>query len=483
MLFRTLILSISTGALCIFQLFSICFCPQAWLDEHPDLRGMRSFMAPQSLPTTTIPSADGTFNGFDIFFVDAPPRSTAHCVGENFQEDQSWLFRSCEYTTLCFDLDRRDMVVYRQTPVPLPDYYWSSTQMHRNNTHVAGGSQPKTWFPILAQEQFGMKTRIGRFRPRSGKVPSSYYRFNATMLPFYRHPTSYRNPGHLLWDDFMALYTLLDIFDRVDDRLFLAQMRRPTNDEFEESIPPFDIINRFLPYMGNHPYNIDITQGYDLKLDHPKFPTDGGDRVVCADHGLTGSGLFSDHGDRRWHGQWEADRVLPHNIGRGGLFRRYRRFLMKNLGKSPDRTMQVHPYRVVVALSSSTKRDRANVTFEEQIESLTALGDRVDIHAVNMTNLTLEEQIELTSAAAIYVSVVGGGTSTAMFLPKGAHLFLFYCPTRYLDWDLWNNFPHIKVHWIPLWRDNDGNIVDSDENKTFLNLIERELDMLDWFGW
>ncbi|KAI2503408.1 hypothetical protein MHU86_11037 [Fragilaria crotonensis] len=93
--------------------------------------------------------------------------------------------------------------------------------------------------------------------------------------------------------------------------------------------------------------------------------------------------------------------------------------LMKNLGQSPDRTMQVHPYRVVVALSSSTKRDRANVTFEEQIESLTALGDRVDIHAVNMTNLTLEEQIELTSTAAVYVSVVGGGTS-AMFLPKGA---------------------------------------------------------------
>ncbi|KAI2503407.1 hypothetical protein MHU86_11036 [Fragilaria crotonensis] len=198
MLFRTLILSISTGALCIFQLFSICFCPQAWLDEHPDLRGMRSFMAPQSLPTTLIPLSGWHFQWVRYLLRRCSTKINSHCVGENFQEDQSWLFRSCEYTTLCFDLDRRDMVVYRQTPVPLPDYYWSSTQMHRNNTHVAGGSQPKTWFPILAQERFGMKTRIGRFRPRSGKVPSSYYRFNATMLPFYRHPTSYRNPGHLL---------------------------------------------------------------------------------------------------------------------------------------------------------------------------------------------------------------------------------------------------------------------------------------------
>lgn len=483
MLLRTFILSISCGILCISQLFSICYCPSAWLDEHPDLPGVQGVLSTKrSHLNATIPVADGTFNGFDIFYVGAPPISTVHCVGENFIEDKSWLFRSCEYTTLCFDIDRRDITLYRQKAVPLPEHYWSSTQMHRNNTHVAGGSQPKTWFPILAQDKFGMKTRIGRFRPRSGKVPSSYYRFDATMLPFYRHPTSYRNPGHLIWDDFMALYTLLDIFDRVDDRLFLAQMRRPTTNEFEESVPSSDIIKRFLSLMGKHPYNIDISQGYDLKLDNPKFASDGSDRVICADHGLSGSGLFSDHGDRRWHGQWEADRELPHNIGRGGLFRRYRRFLMKNQGISPDRKMDVHPYKVIVSISSSTKQDRANVTFDEEIDRLSALGDRVDISVVNMTSLTLEEQIEVVSTAAVYVSVVGGGTSSAIFLPKGAHLILFYNPVRFLDWDFWNNFPQVKVHWMPLWSNIEGGVLKSDTNGTLLNLIDRELALLDSFA-
>jgi hypothetical protein len=469
--------AIVISAILIFELLNVCYCPRGWLDSRlGSVQGKEHVRKSSDENKATKP--DGSFNGFDIFYVDSPPVTTVHCVGENFDDNRSWLFRSCEYKTLCFDIDRRDIVTYQDTPISMPNGWWSSTQTDGNDTHVAGGSQPKTWFPVVAEKIQGLKTKIGQFRPRAGNAPKSYYRFNATMLPFYRHPTSYRNPGHLQWDDFMPLYTLLDIFDRVDDLLYLAQMRRPTTDEFEEPIPPFDIISRFLPLMGNHRYNIDINQGYDLQLGGPKFSRDGGDRVICADYGLTGSGLFSDHGEHRWHGQWPSDRVLPHNIGRGGLFRRYRRFLMNNLGISPDRQLERHPYKIIVSLSSSTKRDRANVTFDGQIETLYALGDRVDIQAVNMANLTLYEQIELTSTAAVYVSVVGGGVSTAMFLPKGAHLILFYSRGRYLDWDFWNNFPHIKVHWVPLLRDEGGNIVGV-KNRKLLKLVATELDFLD----
>lgn len=477
------------GTVCVFQLVSLWLCPidtRRWVEELQEERVVLELVGQVDAVDAMKPTAqkpqppDGTYNGFDLFYVNAPPRSTVHCVGENFQNDRSWLFRSCEYKTLCFDIDRRDFVIYRDRPMQLPTEWWSSTQMDRNNTNVAGGSQPKTWFPVVAQEKTGLTTRIGRFRPRSGQAPPSYYRFNATMLPFYRHPTSYRNPGHLQWDDFMALYTLLDIFDRVDDRLYLAQMRRPTTDEFQEPIPPFDIIDRFLALMGNHPYNIDITKGYDLKLlnNESKFNEEGKDRVICADHGLTGSGLFSDHGENRWHGQWEADRVLPHNIGRGGLFRRFRRFLMNNIGVSPDNKMERSPYKIIVAQSSSTKWDRANFTFAGEMQALSVLGDRVNVQAVNMTDMSLYEQIEMTSKAAVYVSVVGGGSSTAMFLPKGAHLIMFYRPTKYLDWDFWNNFPHIKVHWIPMWRDEEGRVVNV-KYKKCLKLIVSELDLLD----
>ena len=171
--------------------------------------------------------------------------------------------------------------------------------------------------------------------------------------------------------------------------------------------------------------------------------------------------------------------MLPHNIGRGGLFRRYRQFLMRNMGFSPDIHMDRQPYKIIVALSSSNKRDRAKITFDEQIASLSTLGDRVEVKPVNMSALSLHQQIELTSSAAFYVSVVGGGTSTAIFLPKGAHLILYYCPTRYLDWDFWNNFPHLKVHWVPLWR-VDGKVVDSDVDAALIKrLVQKELDLFD----
>ena len=470
------------GAVSSFQLLSrFCDCSTAsvavTVESHENkARGSKGYdnddMTWKSPSTESIP--DGTFNGFEIFYVDAPPRSTIHCVGENFETDRSWLFRSCEYTTMCFDIDRSSFVSYRDDPLHLPEGWWSSTQMLKNATQVAGGSQPKTWFPIHK----GRTATIGQFRPNSRKPPSSYYRFDATMLPFYRHPTSYRNPGHLLWDDFLPLYTLLDVFDRVDDRLFLAHMRRPNSKHFEEPIPPFDIIDRFLALMGDHPYNIDISKGFDLQLNSPNFSEDGEDRVICADRGLTGSGLFSDHGEFRWHGQWPSDRELPHNIGRGGLFRRYRRFLMTNLGIAPNSRIERRPYRIIVSVSSSTKRDRANVAFAELVSTLTVLGDRAEIQEVNMASLSLHEQIGRTSTAAVYVTVAGGGSSTAMFLPQGAHLIVFYHPKKYLDWDFWNNFPHIHVHWVPMEPDGNGGLTGVDY-EILLKLVASELNELD----
>jgi Glycosyltransferase 61 len=480
---------LSHARMLIFGIFYSCslFCysrsTSVFITKEIDVP---SKALPSSIIKSTIhksnDSPDGTFNGLNIYHVNSSPKTTIHCVGENFDNQRSWLFRSCEFKTLCYDLDQRDIVMYIDPPDDIPETWWSSTQVHPTRATVAGGSQPKTWFLKPPQSSSGPITPIGQFRPRVGNPPSNYYRFNATLLPFYRHPTSYRNPGHLLWDDFLSIYTLLDIYDRVDDRLFLAQMRRAKTETFSEPIPPFDIIEKFLPLMGNYGYNLDIFQDYDLQIEHPKFKNDETERVICADHGLLGSGMFSDHGESRWHGQWKSDRVLPHNIGRGGLFRRYRSFLMKNVGiSSQQRTIQRKPYRIVVSISSSTKADRANVSFTSQIQALSQLEPRVEIQAVQMSKLSLIEQIELTSTAAFYVSMTGGGTATAMFLPKGAHLILYYVPSRYLDWDFWNNFPHIHTHWLPRSRKDRGENTALDIER-FLELVTRELNILEQEG-
>lgn len=430
--------------------------------------------------------SDGTFNGFDIKFINHRPISKIHCVGENFDENRSWLYRSCEYTTFCLDLERGEFVVYpEETPVSLPQFWWSSTQMNdKNQTSVAGGSQPKSWFPVIAQEQKQMKTHIGRYQPRirykKKHIPTSYYYMNATFLPFYRHPASYRNPGHLLWDDFLPLYTLLDMFDRTDEEhLALAHMLRPTTKEFEEPIPPFDIFSKFLPLMigsdNAEKQEVELSKigSQKLKLKNPS--SEHSTNIVCAKAGLTGGGLFSDHGEHRWHGQWPSDRKLPHNLGRGGLLRRYRSFLMQHIGVDPQEAPK--PGRVVISQSSSSKSWRANLTFSDYIEELDNQNGNGDIEVIplEMSSMSLKEQIEITSTASVYLTAVGGGSATAMFLPKGAHLILFYNPNQYLDWDFWNNFPHLNVHWIGMWRENRTGPMIHTYPKRFVELVKRLL--------
>jgi hypothetical protein len=496
MLKVTLFLVFIVCIVCIVQLMSICYCPSYPWSE----RGKNTF-TPKAEPLLMIPKleitfraskslpakeSDGTFNGFDIFYVDHPPKSSVHCVGDNFDEDRGWMYRSCEFKTLCYNLDKGTFVYYLNSTVQLPgDFWWSATQRKRNRTNVAGGSQPRPWFPIVNEDIWNRTTKIGMFSPemKVGQAPSAYYRLKATMLPFYRHPTSYRNPGHLLWDDFLPLYTLLDIFDRENDRLYLAHMRRESTEEFEEWIPDFDIIDKYLPLLGDHQYNIEIENGFDFSETNSSSPRfkDGEELVVCADHGLTGGGLFADHASHRWHGQTKRDlKGTPNNLGRGGLLRRFRRFMMKNLGISPDNKMQRAPkYQIIVSQNSSTKGTRGNITFADHIQALSSLESRLEVRAVKLPTMSLYEQIEMTSTAAFYVTTVGGGSSTAMFLPKGAHLLLFYRRMQPLDWDLWNNFPHIKVHWLPFnGRDANGTILDP-QLDSFFELIRAELNTLD----
>lgn len=146
--------------------------------------------------------ADGVFNGFDLHKVDRPPRTDIHCIGENFQEDMGYVFRSCKFETFCFDTKLNDFVVYPEKPLngAINDNVWSSTHNPKEYTTVAAGAQSRLWWPVHWNDKDGKETRVGKFQPRfvyadDDDIPTSYYRFNATWLPFYRHQRSPYNPG------------------------------------------------------------------------------------------------------------------------------------------------------------------------------------------------------------------------------------------------------------------------------------------------
>ena len=75
--------------------------------------------------------------------------------------------------------------------------------------------------------------------------------------------------GHLVWDDFLGLYTLLDIFDQTDENLMLTHMIRKATKDFEGDAPPpdFDVLTKFMPLFTEHKYDIQTLEGdYSLKL-------------------------------------------------------------------------------------------------------------------------------------------------------------------------------------------------------------------------
>ena len=69
---------------------------------------------------------------------------------------------------------------------------------------------------------------------------------------------------------------------------------------------------------------------------------------------------------------------------------------------------------------------------------------------VELAKMTLNDQIELVAGASIFITMCGGGAVTAMFLPKGATLLVYFgsvnpydkIPAR-LDWDLLNNIGYL----------------------------------------
>jgi len=93
------------------------------------------------------------------------------------------------------------------------------------------------------------------------------------------------------------------------------------------------------------------------------------------------------------------------------------------------------------------------------------VGKDVEIVVENhvFARYSIEEQIQMASRSAAFVSYCGGGAITGSFLPRGASLQLYYgedsgiehnkktgLPAR-LDWDFFNNCAYLHVTWLPFF--------------------------------
>jgi hypothetical protein len=162
--------------------------------------------------------------------------------------------------------------------------------------------------------------------------------------------------------------------------------------------------------------------------------------------------------------------------------------MLRNLGipiVPPPPPANSQPLKIILSAHSSNDGER-DVTFENQQTVLKKAFPTADVTTVELSQIGMQEQVELVSQTNVFVSTCGGGAMTATFLPRGATLILYYAETggfefstfnltggpAYLDWDLFNNAAYLRVHWLPLGSMNTKEGVES-----LMYLIRHETDV------
>lgn len=436
---------------------------------------------------------DGTFNGYPIYYHEQSSAlySVVQCVGENYQGEASWMHRSCHFSFLCLDVKENEFKIFQQpreeatrkylVKRPFMDVSQTYIQpLHNTSVSLGGinlkwGSKTDTsrlkWFPQIATD-----------------YPTSFYTLppDVVLIPF--HSLAGGNPGHLVWDDFLSMFTLLSMFQLEDFKALPLRYVLPgprglwasCDWTSEKKNDCRKMINKFWPLMTQNDKSVLTTQDApQLSVDNQKS------NLVCAKNGLAGIGALTDHGTNKYHGWIEDDYKTTQNHGRGGLLFKFRTFAMSNMGLA-DLHRSTSPYHIVFS-ESSTQSTNRDLDFREQKSVLKQYLNttEADVKSYVFKEYSLKEQLEIAGKATIFVTGCGGGAVTAMFLPRGSTVIVYYnevggrmqnkplnTPAR-LDWDLFNNLGYLRVHWVP-----SGTMNTNEDTAALVELVKHELDVV-----
>jgi len=455
---------------------------------------------------------DGFFNGHPLRYrspaetASASYHSTSHCIGDNFSEEYSWQHKSCQFQNFCFDTETHEFVLFASPEQRALDeiignknltFFSPSTGM-RGNFISIGGINAKLgndvpllkWFPTVIDSEEAEKSGVYELPPDS------------VLTPF--HSLGGFNPGHLVWDDWLPLYTILSSFGLLEGRrhvymryiMKLESKQRGLWASCDWKVLQCEkIMEKFMPLMAINKTKFSTTQNFTFAVGADRGGKVGATRskYVCSPTGVAGLGSATDHGTKT-HGWEPKDYDSSHNSNRAASLYAFRNYMLTNIGVStaPLRVVEGR-YRIVVSLHSSVASARDMSNFNKHLKPLRErLGNKynLDIISKDMSKLSLVEQVELVSSAAIYVTTAGGGAVTATFLPRGASLFVFFqdeegdnsSPAR-LDWDFFNHLAYVRTHWMPRPKQTPtvkGSKAGPSELdfESFVRLVDHELDII-----
>ena len=529
---------------------------------------------------TATAAAAGYLNGIPVVYHNSPPpASKIDCTHyypfrqkqqqQSQQQQQQWMWQSCRFENLCWDLQQHDFVLIHQPSdqnendsyaAPCWNQNNDASNNSNNNTYncavALGGINPRydqgepgptkgswklQWFPRIVSATASM--------PTTTTTTTGYYQLPSHVVWSPFHSMAGHNVGHLLWDDFYPLFRLWRRYGVLpftkSSKASKEQQQQQQQQQKQTQIllwrqklvkqqalyATCDIrrnkrmqckrnFQKFVSLVGVDPSTFSTSKDYQWNVTTTITTKASTTSLICARTGIAGIGLLTDHGlsDHGWddaltdHNNNKKMNDPPHNLGHGRDLYAFRDFVLKNaVGRAQVEAWQAaysnhassssRKRRIVFSLESSKDWDR-RLNFTQHQAALqaanitTSSGSAINIEAHRLWQLSLHDQLHLAVTTDIFVTVCGGGSMTATFLPRGATLIVFYNPVggydfangvrnhhpARLDWDLLNNAAsHLRVHWLPITKSMlDGTIQTIDpEVELFVELIRHELDMLD----
>lgn len=417
------------------------------------------------------------------------------------------------------------------------------------------------WFPrVIRLPRSGSNSSNSRLRrtavPRRRRQTYWHVPSHPILVPFF--PRLANNAGHLIWDNWLPLYQLLRMFlllpeednnNRHDPlegiggldsttttsasttpatpHVLFHNLRKKGRCRFLDTWCQVHMIHKFigmldvLPehYLDLTKVNITMSGERNRGSSRSSKESDSGGETsvatwspyICFDHAVAGLGVLTDHGTNQRHGQYQEDYFHPHNSARGPILYDFRNWVLRNLhiadriiphkGDDEERVI-----RITVSVNSSKDPLRFwnAPSYVEAMESMQlASSASIQVQSLIISQLSAPDQIQLAVQSTMFLSVVGGGSVTAMWLPPGASLILFYpvltekqrndivqamlkhrkghrqsdqyltnVARLTLDWDVWNHLSYLRVHWLPLAASKEEIIVAADGNTTSVMIAD-----------
>lgn len=433
--------------------------------------------------TPADPPGDGTFNGVNIYYRETDPsfHSEIRCVGDNFRSN-AWQSRSCEFRNMCFNTETKKYVLFQS-----PKNRHMGQQAQGGTTFSTTLTRKKVALGSFTLEQIedhGFEKM--RWSPEiETELPQSYYQLPSdyVFVPF--HGLAPHNPGHLIWDNFLPIHTLLSTFHLQSRKRLLLMRVVLENGMFgtceaegqEDWIPAQCkfMLHKFLDMMGTG-VNDSFSTNNDFKVTQKKSKKS---KYICAKMGVAGIGMLTDHGVQS-HGYNKEDYDRSNFAGRAPLIYAFRSFVMKNMGLKDDGIVgRGLPLRITFSIHSSG-HDLRGTGFSKQIKAVKEAykdNDNVVVQSFCFADYSTKEQLEIASETAIYIGAVGGGAVTATFLPPGSSTIMYYNREEgvraRLDWEILNNAGYFTSNWLEIEKRNSKEGV-----QRLLGIIDLEIDRI-----